>query len=408
MNNSLTGLLVLPPHPCVNLSVLILSNNNFSGSIPTNIDVIFPNLRTLKLSQNCFEGKIAPSIGKMKSLWILDPANNNLSGQIPQHLIMGCSSLAFLKLSYNNLYGKILPTITNLTSLMLLYLDHNLFGGNLPDRDGPNYLSELDISHNNISGALPSWLGNLSSLQSLVMRNNHLEGSIPSEFCQLHRLRYLDLSENDIQGLILSCFSSQYLEHVHLQKNRVDWWAFIPKCPAFERDSILRSNSSSIVPVEKSQHNGLVSQLSLRFDTSCLNNITFKGESNSNGRRNSEVELTGFGYMLSCIHIKVCFLDIKMIWGGEYITVELEVEFTTKFRYEIYKGVVLELMSGIDLSCNKLVGNIPPEIGDLSDIHALNLSHNYLNGQIPPSFSSLRKIESLDLSYNNLMGMIPP
>nr|DAD30230.1 TPA_asm: hypothetical protein HUJ06_031698 [Nelumbo nucifera] len=92
----------------------------------------------------------------------------------------------------------------------------------------------------------------------------------------------------------------------------------------------------------------------------------------------------------------------------EDVTVEVEVEFTTKFRYETYKGVDLELMSGIDLSCNKLVGNIPPEIGDLSDIRALNLSHNYLNGQIPPSFSNLRKIESLDLSYNNLTGMIPP
>nr|DAD30224.1 TPA_asm: hypothetical protein HUJ06_031692 [Nelumbo nucifera] len=274
MNNSFTGPLVLPPHPCVNLSVLILSNNNFSGSIPTNIDVIFPNLRTLKLSQNCFEGKIAPSIGKMKSLWILDPANNNLSGQIPQHLIMGCSSLAFLKLSYNNLYGKILPTITNLTN-----------------RDGPNYLSELDISHNNISGALPSWLGNLSSLQSL--------------FCQLHHLKYLDLSENDIQGSIPSCFSPQDLEHVLLQKNRLEG----PMTNAF-------SNSTSLVTLDITDNhlNGGIPEWFVQLCQlknlnimdfslnslsgsipSCIDNITFKRESNSNGR-NSEVELIEFGY----------------------------------------------------------------------------------------------------------------
>nr|DAD30248.1 TPA_asm: hypothetical protein HUJ06_031716 [Nelumbo nucifera] len=139
---------------------------------------------------------------------------------------------------------------------------------------------------------------------------------------------------------------------------------------------------------------------------SCLNNIKFKGESNSNGR-NSEVELTVFGYGELYSYKSISFGSENDL-GGEDVTVELEVEFTTKFRYETYKGVVLEFMSGIDLSCNKLVGNIPPKIGDLSDILALNLSHNYLNGQTPPSISNLRKIESLDLSYNNLTGMIPP
>ncbi|GLT81614.1 hypothetical protein SLE2022_000550 [Rubroshorea leprosula] len=65
-------------------------------------------------------------------------------------------------------------------------------------------------------------------------------------------------------------------------------------------------------------------------------------------------------------------------------------------------------MSGIDLSCNKLTGEIPYEIGQLSKIHVLNLSHNFLVGQIPSTFSNLEQIESLDLSYNNLSGKIPP
>ncbi|GLT81574.1 hypothetical protein SLE2022_000170 [Rubroshorea leprosula] len=64
-------------------------------------------------------------------------------------------------------------------------------------------------------------------------------------------------------------------------------------------------------------------------------------------------------------------------------------------------------MSGIDLSYNHLTGTIPPEIGYLNEIHALNLSHNKLSGQIPSTFSNLKQIESLDLSYNNLNGRIP-
>ncbi|KAJ9693040.1 hypothetical protein PVL29_011952 [Vitis rotundifolia] len=65
-------------------------------------------------------------------------------------------------------------------------------------------------------------------------------------------------------------------------------------------------------------------------------------------------------------------------------------------------------MSGLDLSCNNLTGEIPHELGMLSSILALNLSHNQLKGPIPKSFSNLSQIESLDLSYNKLSGEIPP
>jgi hypothetical protein len=65
-------------------------------------------------------------------------------------------------------------------------------------------------------------------------------------------------------------------------------------------------------------------------------------------------------------------------------------------------------MFGIDLSCNRLTDEIPPELGRISNIHALNLSHNNLSGPIPITFSDLKQIESLDLSSNNLNGKIPP
>ncbi|KAK4853229.1 hypothetical protein QYF36_005618 [Acer negundo] len=64
-------------------------------------------------------------------------------------------------------------------------------------------------------------------------------------------------------------------------------------------------------------------------------------------------------------------------------------------------------MSGVDLSCNKLTGEIPHQIGNLTRIHALNLSYNNLTGSIPWTFSNLEQIESLDLSHNNLNGKIP-
>ncbi|KAG2667112.1 hypothetical protein I3760_15G096300 [Carya illinoinensis] len=99
-------------------------------------------------------------------------------------------------------------------------------------------------------------------------------------------------------------------------------------------------------------------------------------------------------------------------YGEEYtfqsVDVLQEVEFTTKNTTLSYKGDILKYMSGIDLSCNKLEGEIPTELGDLGSIHALNLSFNNLTGSIPNEFSKLKQIESLDLSHNNLDGIIPP
>ena len=77
-----------------------------------------------------------------------------------------------------------------------------------------------------------------------------------------------------------------------------------------------------------------------------------------------------------------------------------EVNFITKNLRSSYKDNILNYMSGLDLSCNNLTGEIPLELGKLSSVRALNLSHNQLTGFIPQTFSNLVKLESLDLSYN--------
>ena len=57
---------------------------------------------------------------------------------------------------------------------------------------------------------------------------------------------------------------------------------------------------------------------------------------------------------------------------------------------------------------NRLSGQIPPEIGNLSNPHTLRLSNNRLSGQIPPEIGNLSSLWLLGLSANNLSGPIPP
>lgn len=64
-------------------------------------------------------------------------------------------------------------------------------------------------------------------------------------------------------------------------------------------------------------------------------------------------------------------------------------------------------VTGLVLSSNNLTGNIPPEIGTLTNLTFLQLSANELNGSIPTTIGNLDSLTHLDLSSNNLIGSIP-
>ena len=67
-------------------------------------------------------------------------------------------------------------------------------------------------------------------------------------------------------------------------------------------------------------------------------------------------------------------------------------------------GRVIEL----DLSQNQLNGEIPAEIGRLTDLQDLDLFGNQLRGEIPPEIGSLANVTRLALWANQLTGEVPP
>jgi len=67
----------------------------------------------------------------------------------------------------------------------------------------------------------------------------------------------------------------------------------------------------------------------------------------------------------------------------------------------------LTQLSNLYLSANKLTGNIPPEIGKLTQLSNLYLGVNNLTGNIPSEIGKLTQLYALQLSYNNLTGSIP-
>jgi hypothetical protein len=137
----------------------------------------------------------------------------------------------------------------------------------------------------------------------------------------------------------------------------------------------------------------------------CFHNITF-----------GKLNYTDFVYTHDSFYLSVGFvLPYKSLLKRDFqiqgtvwkYHVQVEIEFVTKYRLDFYKGLILDMMSLLDLSFNKLSGEIPLQLGQLSSIYALNLSYNRLTGSIPKIFSNLNQLESLDLSHNNLSGEIP-
>uniref|UniRef100_A0A453AA10 non-specific serine/threonine protein kinase n=1 Tax=Aegilops tauschii subsp. strangulata TaxID=200361 RepID=A0A453AA10_AEGTS len=60
----------------------------------------------------------------------------------------------------------------------------------------------------------------------------------------------------------------------------------------------------------------------------------------------------------------------------------------------------------LDLSSNKLEGYIPIELSNLKNLFQLNLADNLLHGSIPQEIGALSSLQLFDLSSNNLSGLV--
>ncbi|CAL5059394.1 unnamed protein product [Urochloa decumbens] len=153
------------------LSVVMIQNNNFSGTFPTQLPW---NFTRLDVSNNRFSGPVPTLAGRMK---VFSAANNMLSGEIPWDLT-GISQIRDLDISGNQITGPIPMTIGVLKGL-----------------------NALNLSGNQISGHIPAAFGYMSVLTILDLSSNALYGEIPKDFNKL-KLSFLNLSTNQLSGEI--------------------------------------------------------------------------------------------------------------------------------------------------------------------------------------------------------------
>ncbi|KAK9209708.1 hypothetical protein WN944_002076 [Citrus x changshan-huyou] len=110
-----------------------------------------------------------------------------------------------LNISGLNLTGTIPSELGDLSSLQTLDLSFNWFSGEIPEALGNlAELEELWLKNNFLTGTIPSSIFNLSSLSNLDLSYNNLKGIIPSQLGNPSSLQKLFLNYNQLSGLIPS------------------------------------------------------------------------------------------------------------------------------------------------------------------------------------------------------------
>jgi hypothetical protein len=227
--NGLTG--YLPPETAYlheSLNTIDVYNNLLHNKGDTGNAFLgeLTNLEYLFFGSTSFEyDGIPPQLGKLTKLKELDFSYTLYFGELKGDAFASLSNLKYLVMD-GNAYNSTLPTeLIRLPELEYLYAGFSFLQGNLdfvsqmpkiyelwiddnPDITGSiptsigqaTSLVSLSASNNDLSGPIPTQLGQLTDMIQMWLYDNQLTGTIPTELGNLIKMKILNLQKNELQG----------------------------------------------------------------------------------------------------------------------------------------------------------------------------------------------------------------
>ncbi|GKV30354.1 hypothetical protein SLEP1_g39171 [Rubroshorea leprosula] len=373
-----------------NFSNLDISGNEISDGIPKWFWNLSSRAFHVNLSSNHLYG-VLPNFSTTKfadsfSLGI-DLSKNKLGGPFPVFPI----NVTYINLSENRFSGSIssLCTITS-GNLVVLDVSHNQLSGKLPDcMTRSTSLLILNLAKNNLSGKIPSSIGSLSRLKSLHLQNNNFSGEIPGALGNCSALQFLDLNYNSFSGIIPVWIGERLssLNFLLLRSNNFSGDIPLQLCWL---------TNITLLDLSNNNLSGTIPQ--------CIQNLTALARKESLAHDHNSWSERSYAYNAS-----VMWKGTERDYGnGNLKNLRIIDLSSNKLTGEIpIQTSVLFKLVQLNLSRNQLTGKIPPDIGQMRDLESLDLSHNRLSGQLPWSMSQLNFLSTLNLSYNNFSGRIP-
>ncbi|XP_051119564.1 receptor-like protein kinase HSL1 [Andrographis paniculata] len=439
-NYNLSGNLTDAISVLVNLTVLDLGFNFFTGNFPPGI-LNCSRLRFLDLSQNYFVGDVPASIDRLKSLQHLDLSGNNFTGDIPSTIgnltqlrtlnlhmnllngsypaeISNLRNLENLRMAYNDFsMASIPPEFGKLKNLKYLWMTQaNAFGGIPESFSNLSSLMHLDLSMNNMEGEIPGGIFSLKNLTAIYLYHNRFSGSIP-HVIESFSLIELDLSMNNLTGGIPEDFAKlKQLEILHLYSNNL--YGEVPPgiglLQNLKNFRIFRNNLSGTLPPEIGIHSKLESfeVCNNEFignlpDKLCAGGTLF-GVVAFNNRLSGQIPNS----LGNCKTLRTMQLynnnfsgEVPFgIWSAPNMSSLMLSD--NSFSGELPSKVAWNL-TRLEISNNRFSGVIPPNMSSWASLIVFLASNNAFSGTIPQGLTSLPNLITLVLDGNSLSGELP-
>jgi Leucine-rich repeat (LRR) protein len=379
-----------------------LAGNNVQGNVPADL-ALLTGLAVLNLANNIIGGEIPPSLATLPVLEELYLGGNLFSQDLSAYDFSGLQSLTVLELEDNDFSGSIPESIWTLSGLEFLILDDNEFSGELSgsisqlqnlrkysfarrkktvldftDCVLTSHLSFLflcvvrfTVGNNNLSGAIPASMSDLTGIQTIWLFNNNFSGELFAGIDQLVNLNTFDVLGNSLTGALSTEFTVlPMLEFLYLGRNQFsgpipDEYGNFPMLQLL----VLESNqlTGAINPVL-----GNVALTSLRLGSNDFDQDDFP----------------------TFVYDMTSLVDLRLN----------NCQMSGSMDETIGNLVNLQILN---VENNLLTGGIPDAVVDLTALIQFTAGNNVMRGRIPNAIGNLVSLRRLELEINRLTGALP-
>ncbi|BAH95108.1 Os11g0173900 [Oryza sativa Japonica Group] len=379
---------------------------------------------SLNLTNRGLVGKISPSLGNLTFLKFLLLPTNSLTGEIPSSFGY-LHRLQFLYLSNNTLQGMI-PDLTNCSNLKAIWLDSNDLVGQIPNILPP-HLQQLQLYNNNLTGTIPSYLANITSLKELIFVSNQIEGNIPNEFAKLPNLKVLYAGANKLEGkfpqaiLNISTLTGLSLAYNNLSGELPsNLFTYLPNL----QDLGLAANLfQGHIPNSLANASKLyMLDIALNYFTGIiptsigkLTELSWLNLEHHRLQARSKQDWEFMTSLANCSELNIFSMKDNLLEGHVpsslgNLSVQLQhlLLGTNKLSGDFPFGIAnLPGLTMLGLEDNKFTGIVPEWLGSLQNLQGIELANNFFTGLIPSSLANISMLEELFLESNQLYGYIP-
>jgi len=233
---------------CTNLQYMYLSSGNLlTAPIHPNAFSYTPKLIDLRYNSSGKTTEFIPNFGSNSNLATLILSGNNFTGTMPN--LASNKKISYVDVSSNALSGSI-PAFSNLSNLSQLLMNNNQFTS-LSTFGNLSSLAYFYAHNNQIAGEIPSFAG-CPNLYYLVLFNNQLTNYKTGALATNYNLTYLDLSGNLLTGQAVNQIIADLLTNYNTVNRggvtiNLRGGNALPSGVALESIDILRSKGWSIV-----------------------------------------------------------------------------------------------------------------------------------------------------------------